>query len=272
MTIDPRLLRRRSKVAADNARRGIRRALWTGAVLALVGGAAALLNSSYLSVQSVVVTGAVNAEVEGVLSSHRVETGRPMAVIRPGQIRDSLLEDPWVKTASVRLQLPNTVAVDVEERRGVAWVSLGSGGWALAALDGVVVGYAEAVPEASPVIRIPTEDPGLGEEIPDDQVAGSLLYLDSLPLSLASQSGVYTAGDELWATVGERHIRLGPPFEMAEKAEAALSMISLRQEGVIIDVIAPDRPAIRDNLFDILQYNPNLEPTLEPELDPEEES
>lgn len=49
-------------------------------------------------------------------------------------------------------------------------------------------------------------------------------------------------------------------------------MISLRQEGVIIDVIAPDRPAIRDNLFDILQYNPNLEPTLEPELDPEEES
>lgn len=264
--MDPRLVRRRRKVAAENARRGIRRALWAGAALTLVGGAAALLNSSYLSVQSVEVRGVVNAEVEQALARHQVDAGRPMAVIRPGQIRDSILEDPWVRTAAVRLRLPNTVEVEVEERRGVAWVSLGADGWALTALDGVVVGYAEAAPEASPVIRITTEDPGLGVGISDDQVLGSLRYLDSLPLSLASQSGIYAAGGEIWATVGERHIRLGPPIEMAEKAKAVVSVISLRQQDVIIDVIAPDRPAVRDNVFDLLRLNPNLEPTLEADV------
>lgn len=269
--MDPRLMRRRRKVAAENARRGIRRALWAGAALTLVGGAAALLNSSYLSVQSVVVSGAVNAEVEQALAEHRVDAGRPMAVIRPGQIRDAILEDPWVRSAAVRLRLPNTVEVEVEERRGVAWVSLGDEGWALAALDGVVVGYADVVPEASPVIRITTDDPGLGVEINDDQVIGSLLYLDSLPLSLASQSGIYAAGGEIWATVGERHIRLGPPIEMAEKAEAVVSVVSLRQQGVIIDVIAPDRPAVRDNVFDLFRLNPNLEPTLEADTGPSNE-
>ena len=271
MTIDPRLLRRRRTVAAENARRGIRRALWTLAALTLAGGAAALLNSSYLSVQSVTVSGVVNAEVEQALALHRVEEGRPMAVIRPGQIRDSILEDPWVRAAAVRLRLPNTVEVEVEERRGAAWVSLAGGGWALAALDGVVVGYADAVPEASPVIRITTSDPGLGGEINDDQVVGSLLYLDSLPLSVASQSGIYIAQDEIWAKTGERHVRLGTPIEMAEKAKAVVSVISLRQQGVIIDVIAPDRPAVRDNLFDWLKSNPNLEPTLEADTDAQEE-
>lgn len=266
MTIDPRLLRRRRKVAADNARRGIRRALWTGAALTLIGGAAALLNSSYLSVQSVTVSGVVNAEVEQALALHRVDVGRPMAAIRPGQIRDSILEDPWVRAATVRLRLPNTVEVEVEERRGVAWVSLGGEGWALTALDGVVVGYEDTVPEASPVIRISAPDPGLGGEIDDDQVVGSLLYLDSLPLSVASQSGIYAAGGEIWAKVGERHIRLGPPIEMAEKAKAVVSVISLRQPDVIIDVIAPDRPAVRDNLFDLLESNPNLEPIVEPNV------
>ncbi|MEX1093975.1 MAG: FtsQ-type POTRA domain-containing protein [Acidimicrobiia bacterium] len=242
MTIDPRLADRRRDVAEDRARRNVNRILRFLAVLAVVGGVVWLLLSPTFSVESVGVSGVQASETNAVLAANKVVAGRPLILIRTETIETELLEDPWVKEASVSLDWPRGVIVAVSERSPVAWVETVNG-WFRRAVDGIAL-PGESVPDDTMgQIRLPSvsADDAVGSPL----VLGALEFIDTLPVALGSNAVVDERSGELWALVGGFDVRLGRPVEMADKA---LSLATLLQEplagGSVINMIAPTNPAV----------------------------
>ena len=67
-----------------------------------------LITSPMLSVQTISVFGATNAQVSAVLESEDVVDGRPLIVIRSGSVAEALESDPWVRSGRRRADLPLT--------------------------------------------------------------------------------------------------------------------------------------------------------------------
>lgn len=259
MTIDPRIVARRSQVAEGHAKSDLRRVLLLALAAAMIGGTIWLLTSPYMSVQDIVTYGADNSNVAGILAREGVMEGRPLIAIRAGSVAERLEEDPWIAEAAVELVFPNLVEVTVAERTGAAWIDVGRH-WAQVARDGVVVGYAPAPPPGAPVVRLPAADPGLGEVLTDDMVVGGITFMGALPAALARGATVRADAGEVWAEVGDRPVRLGTATDMAAKAAAVAAVIGQTEEGVI-DVIAPSRPAVRPG------GGPSSDPQVEVESD-----
>ena len=243
MKVDPRIVRRRLEVAEQQARSRVRRSLVVLMVLAGVGCAAWLLVSPYMSVRSVVVEGTTRGEVEQILAREMVVEGRPLMAIRVVSVEEELEADPWIESASVKLVFPTQVEVYVREREAVAWMRLNDR-WGLLAGDGVVIDYSDTPTPVRSMIRIPTEDPGLGGSVDNEDVFGALRFLEALPEDLARRSVLEVAEEELWVSVGYRRVRLGLSVDMEAKATSLLAVMDSDPDGVI-DVTAPSRPAIR---------------------------
>jgi cell division septal protein FtsQ len=244
MSIDPRMAARRKRVAETRARLDLRRFLWVMVGAAGVAFLAWFLTSPILSVDSITVFGATNADPMPVLAEQQVVEGRPLIAIRPGRVAEALESDPWIRAASVELVFPDRVEVNIDERIPVAWVSF-EAGWALVDVDGVAVQFGPP-PGTGATIRVPGtvgEPSKAGQATTDQTVLGALEFVAALPGIEAAATSVFVQDDELWATVGERRVRLGRPIEMRAKAAAVLVLLDATQPGVI-DVIAPTRPAI----------------------------
>lgn len=242
MTIDPRLADRRRDVAEDRARRNVNRILRFLAVVAVVGGVVWLMLSPTFSVESVEVSGVQTSETNTVLAANKVVEARPLILIRTEAIEDELLEDPWVKEASVELDWPRSVVVVISERSPAAWVE-NTDGWFRRAVDGVAL-PGESVPDDTMgQIRLPSVSADDAVESP--LVLGALEFIDTLPVALGSSAVVDERSGELWALVGGFEVRLGRPVEMADKA---LSLATLLEEplvaGSVINMIAPTNPAV----------------------------
>jgi len=241
MTIDPRLADRRREVAEDRARRNVNRILRLLALVALVGGLVWLLLSPTFSVDTLDVSGVQSSETTATLVRHKVMEGRPMIFIRTGALRDDLLADPWVKEATVDLDWPRRVVVEVTERTPTAWVET-AGGWARRAVDGVALPGANEPDDTMGQVSLKsvTDD----EAATSQWVLGALEFIDTLPVALGSGAVVDERSGELWAVVGGFEVRLGRPVAMSDKA---LSLATLLEEplvaGTTINMIAPTNPA-----------------------------
>ncbi|MEX1249134.1 MAG: FtsQ-type POTRA domain-containing protein [Acidimicrobiia bacterium] len=242
MTIDPRLADRRREVAEDRARRSINRILRLLALIALIGGSVWLLLSPTFSVEALDVSGVQSSDTRSVLSAHKVVEGRPLILIRSGAVEAQLLEDPWVKEASVVLDWPRRVVVAVTERTPVAWVETG-GGWARRAVDGAALPGESQPDDTMGHIRLESVSESDAEE--SRLVLGSLEFIDTLPVSLGSDAVIEVRSTELWAVVGGFEVRLGRPVEMADKAlSLATLLLESLEEGSLINMIAPTNPAV----------------------------
>jgi cell division protein FtsQ len=242
MTIDPRLADRRRQVAEDRARRNVNRILRLLALVAVVGGLVWLLLSPTFSIETIDVSGVQSSDTRGILVDHNLKVGRPLILIRTGEVRDELLADPWVKTATVALDWPRRVVVDVTERTPIAWVET-AGGWARRAVDGVALPGASEPDDTMGHVSLVSVTEG---EAPTSQlVLGALEFIDTLPVALGSAAVVDQRSGELWAVVGGFDVRLGRPVDMSDKA---LSLATLLEEplaaGSIINMIAPTNPAV----------------------------
>lgn len=243
MKIDPRILRRRLAVAEDQALSRVRRSLMVLMGMGTIGVLAWLVVSPYMSVATVDVKGAVNGDVTGILAREKLVEGRPLVAVRVSQIEESLLEDPWIRSAAVKLVFPTRVEVNVNEREGVAWLWLG-GHWGLLADDGVLLEHSNAPEPVRSIIAIPVGEVDIGSPVIDEAVLGALEFARALPQGLEEEIMVQMKEDELWGLVGDRPVRLGLPVHMAAKAVALVAVLGTAPEG-LIDMTAPERPAIR---------------------------
>lgn len=241
MSIDARLMERRKTVAEDNAKRNVGRLLKFLLLVVIVGAGVWLVFSPWLSVKQVVTAGIQTSTANSVLAESRVRAGTPMILIDVSQVESLLLEDPWVASATVSRDWPDTVVVDVVEREPAAWVRT-EGGWTRRALDGV------ALPSASEpdgdMVRIEMPHLTDGDAESSIELAGALEFAQALPADLHAGTLVTYQDEELWATVSGHQVRLGRSDDMTEKA---LSLTALLEEGQpagsTLILIAPTNPA-----------------------------
>ena len=242
MSIDPRLMERRKTVAEDKAKRNISRLLKFLAVAMVVGAAVWVLFSPWLSVGQVTATGIEASDAHVILAEERVTAGTPMFLINASDIESALLTDPWVAEASVDLDWPDGVVVEVVERVPTAWVRTG-GGWTRRAIDGVAVPSKSEPGDGMARIEMPAIVDDDAETSRD--LLGALEFVEALPGEWHDGTVVTRHDGELWATVSGFQVRLGRSDAMAEKA---LSLDALLGEDLVegstLVMIAPTNPAV----------------------------
>jgi hypothetical protein len=242
MSIDPRLMERRKTVAEDNAKRNVTRLLKFLAFVVVVGSLAWLAFSPWLSVNQVRTSGIEASDTHSVLVDQRVVAGTPMILISTPRVEESLLDDPWVAEATVRLHWPDEVTVDVVERTPAAWVQT-AGGWTRRAVDGVALPSSAEPGEDLAWIDMPEISDE--EAVESRDLLGALEFAESLPGDLQEGTVVTSFEGELWATVGEYQIRLGRATEMTEKAMSLDALLGEEiPEGSTLVLIAPTNPAV----------------------------
>lgn len=242
MRIDHRLIERRKTVAEDNAKRNIGRLLKFLLFVVVVGSLLWLAFSPWLSVSQVNTSGIEASNSHSVLVEERVVAGTPMILIsRPG-VEERLLADPWVADATVRLDWPDQVTVEVVERTPTAWVRT-EGGWTRRAVDGVAL-PSPADPDEN-MARIDMPVVGDEEATESTDVLGALEFVESLPDDLHQGTVVTWVEGEIWATVDGYRVRLGRAVDMAEKALSLDALLEKQiPEGSTLVLIAPTNPAV----------------------------
>ncbi|MEO0327560.1 MAG: FtsQ-type POTRA domain-containing protein [Pseudomonadota bacterium] len=144
--------------------------------------------------------------------------------------KDRVLQNPWLKSASVRKVYPDTLLVNVTERSPIAfWKSHGK--FYLIARDGVVLGEASE------------EDLGLPQVVGDganQKAAEILVLIEKFPEIRARMQAVVRIADRRWDIV----LRDGPKVMLPEhdwqKALAELQNINQRNGLLDRDILQLD--------------------------------
>jgi cell division septal protein FtsQ len=162
-----------------------------------------------------------------------------MISVKTNAITQALLADPRVRGAFVGLDWPQSVIVEIDRRRAVAWANLG-GAWGQVGVDGVVVATAAEPAYGLPILEVPWNG-----DAPSPEALGGLEFLDALDILVAQQTVVITRGEELWALLPNITVRLGRAISMAAKAAALEAVLREGVEiGSVVNLLAPARPAV----------------------------
>lgn len=233
--IDPRLEARRMAVAEQRARHRLTRLLTILTVAALAGAAVWILRSPLFSVEHLVVEGTESPSISDILSAAGVGLGTPLVEVDAAGASAMLEADPRIMTASVQVEWPQTVWVQIEERLPVAWAEVG-GAWSRVGVDGVVISTADQPDGSMPRLDLGA-DTALG--------AGALEFFAALDPAVAAGARAFQQDGELWAEVRGFPVRLGDPVEMGDKARAVAALVAKGlAAGSVITVVAPTRPAL----------------------------
>lgn len=195
------------------------------------------LFSSVLNARAVTVEGVKLLEKQQVIEVAQVPMGEPIAVIQTGQVADRVGALSEVKNAFVTREFPNTIHIEVVERRPVFQLRDG-GSFDLVDDDAHVVrsgqGRVEGLPEASAPKRdarmmrdIATVVDSLSPQVHDSVALVELKTVDRIEIHLASGRTV------IW----------GSADESALKAQVLDPLLTV--DAKIYDVSAPNHPTTR---------------------------
>lgn len=241
--IDPRIAQRRAEIRESAASGQLRRVLVALAVVAVVVLAVWVAQLPPFAADRVDVTGAERADVDAVVSP---VVGDPIVFLLPRRagLETALEAQPWVVEATVALRFPDTIAVELVERRPVLTVR-SAGRAMVVAEDGVVV--AEVADPTLPVVDLPGVAPTVpGEEAADVRAVGLAAFVAGLDPSLVADGMLEEVDGELWFRVGDVDVRLGRAVDMAAKAVAleALWAEGL-PPGATVQLVSARRPAVQ---------------------------
>lgn len=173
--IHPRFRARRIEVKRDAGRRRLRRLGAIGVVLALLTVAYLVTRSPLLDLDRVDVTGLEHTDRQMLLATGSLDLGQPMTDIDIDRARARIAALPWVDTVSIHRHWPNTLEVEVTERRAVAALTV-EGGWLVLDPTGRVLETRAARPTDLTVIAPTgaTSEPGgsVGAVLPAISLAG----------------------------------------------------------------------------------------------------
>jgi len=246
--IDPRIRRRQIDVLREAGRRRLRLVVVGLATVALVVAAWGATRTPLLDVDRVMVQGATQTGVPGVLTAAGIHRGEAMTDVDGAGAARRVSRLPWVLRTRVVRDWPSTVRIRVVERTAVAvvirqdaaaWLLVDRTGRVLApavvprpdlvVVDGVAAGGAPGTNLAAPA-RDPLEvaaqlPPGLAS-----RVATVTLGTDGVELRLKPQ-GV---------------VQLGDKTAVADKLQAALTVLAAVDGRTVsnLDVRIPSTPVL----------------------------
>ena len=270
VTMDPRLEDRRRQVREDSARMSTRRILWLLAALALVAGALWVIQSPLLAVREIVVRGVEATDLGPILEAEQVVEGTALLTLRSGDIEEAILANPWIAEARVDILFPDSVEIEVIERRPGAWLQ-GPQGATLLSVDGVMLEHRSVAPIDADIIHLATIQAALGAVHPDPRVTGAVEFLASLNDAVPRPVSITERDGDLWAALPDLEVRLGRPVAMVAKAASLIATLEVGvQPGSTIVLLAPSRPAVVvptplvDGEVQPAESPPGLQPKEEP--------
>lgn len=213
------------------------------ALLLLLGlGGLGFLRSPYFAAEHISVQGAMQLAPERVLRIGGVERGQNVVTMDTAATERRLEADPWISSASVTTDLPDTIVVRITERVPVAAVETHLG-WEVVAADGVIV----ATPAKEP--RLPT----ITSVVPGEDISTlGARALGAMDDSLRADVGSLTVGlDGLARLVMSDGVTVsyGTLDETTAKAQALAAVLGWADEQGAdveqIDVSVPGAPTAR---------------------------
>lgn len=241
--LDPHIARRRRQVQEMSARRRLR---WMILLLLLVfigGLVVAVLRSSWFSISTIEIEGAVRADVPQILSGVGIKEGVSIVTVRAARVETALRADPWIAEAKVRVVWPRTIRVLVLEYEPVARVETGDGSRAVVSATGEVLADTDVGVDALVAIDVGPVAPG--SQIGDPDALAAIEFIAALPVRLRSGGEVALGTRGLTAIIAGHVVELGDKADMAEKAA---TLVALLEKGLApdatISVVSPLRPAV----------------------------
>lgn len=151
---------------------------------------------------------------------------------------------PWVADASIRVGLPNTLVIEVTERRPVGVID-GLGESGILASDGTVLPAAAGVPDGLPAVHAALGAPD------EDQRRSAAALLDALDPVVAKRVAEVSVGQDglvtLTLTSGTT-VAAGEAGDEGAKAQALRAVLRWASSGGVeltsIDVSAPTAPSV----------------------------
>lgn len=226
-------------------RRRLRLLLVSVVFVLVVAGGWQITRSPLLDVDRVELRGARHTVAAEVLGVAGLGDGAFMSSVDETAAARRVAGLPWVRSARVRRQWPNTVVVTVRERTPVASVSR-LGKWALVDAEGRVLAIAAApwpgTPRIEGVPRVPPPGRRLG---PGGRAA--VRVARALPPTMAERlTAVLARGTDVDLQLRSATVRLGAAERVHEKLvtlETLLARADLQSVSVI-DVRAPASPIL----------------------------
>ncbi len=207
-------------------------------VAALAGSTWLVLFSSYVTAQSVQVTGTQTLGESRVKRAAVVPTGTPLARVDLDAIAARVESIASVRRAEVSRSWPHTVHIDVTERTPVAVIDNGNG---LESLDseGVLFGSYGSRPRGLPLVRT---EPGTRSEA----LVEAARVVVALPMQIATRVDVVEVAsvDEIELVLANgRRVLWGSAEDSDHKAEVLA--VLLKRPGQQIDISVPGRPTTK---------------------------
>ncbi len=228
----------------------VRAALVVAAVAGVLALWVAVSGSQLFEIERVDVVGVSSLSAEAVIARADLGEGETLLRVDGDAVVDRLLEDPWIKEASVQRRPPSTLRIEVTERVPAAVVDTGVSFWFVESRGRVLT---ESVPSSAtvvPVIRdIPdfVAEPGVTSESVTLLNALDVLSGLSEELRLTVRSITAPSIDKttlLTATGVE--IMVGEAVNMKEKSVIVADILAAEGDRVVfIDVRSIERPISR---------------------------
>ncbi len=208
-----------------------------------------IVSGPLLGISTVAVQGYTGKQQAAVQQTAELVAGTGSMVRLPrGDMRRALTRFPGVLDASIERDGLRSISVEVEMGDPVAVLSLASGQRYLLSPSGQVMGAAEAT-AGLPVIRVASYPPGGVLAEPGQRAA--LTFIGWLPPEYAGRlRNVRGEGGRLFATLANGlELRIGPPTDLAEKAQALVAVLSQADPEALsaaayLDISNPGRPML----------------------------
>lgn len=223
--VDPRIRARRIAVAREQGRRRLRVVLVMLSVVVVAGSGWLVVQSPFLDVDHIVVTGVPKARVAAVIAASGVHRHDPLLLLSSGKVARRVEQVPGVGLVHVSRDFSGTVRISVRELGVTLWTRVPAGGVALIGHDGRVIRYATAPPAGVAELRGVTRVPAPGGRVVRADVVG---VLPQLPAALVDRVGAMSAVTpddvRLYLIVGGE-VRLGDLSSLHDKGAAAEAVI-----------------------------------------------
>ncbi len=213
-------------------------------VLATSGSVYAVYFSSWLTVESVEVTGTQELTRQQVLRAAGVPIAAPLAGVDLDAIEIRVRSLATVRSARVSRQWPHDVRIEVEERTPVAVIQVGD---QLRNLDGdgVIFGHLGRAPDDLPRVQsvAVADDAGGVSSTSSDALREAAAVADALEpafLATVDHLEVETVDRITLALRDGRVVRWGSAEESARKAEVLAALLG--QQAEVYDVSVPGSP------------------------------
>ncbi len=239
----------------------------TGVIVLALVSLFLLSQTKAFEIKSIDIKGTDHLTSQEVSALVSIPQGTTLLNVDPDSISSSLLRDSWVEGVEVKRVFPDTLQIDVTERKIAAIVEVPTGSaqiiqkWAVAD-DGT---WLMAIPDRSTEIGSNLSEkiyedaeqalhitdvpygvkPAIGEKVNDDSVLNALSIVSGMTTELADQVKAVRAAqpESTLLTLGSNvEIAFGAAEQIREKERACLQILEANPKVVYINVRVVDRP------------------------------